>query len=769
MAPMSEYNDKLEILTDEVALCKLLTSNDLKVRKRGISSLRKWFRKLGSKKGVEEDDFVRIWNGLFYYFWMSDKPLVQEEAAECISSMMHNLENYEAVMYYIRGFFNSLVKQWDRISHYRIDKFLMLVRRFVRQILILLKNHEWDIEKLEMFSKELYTAIQILPYSSAIHLNEIFNEEVAKISKGKIPTDALVVLYKGYFECIANLRPTMQIVNSIQANIFGGLVRQLKLYIKQKALTGDCDNETNNEKTGSDDEEVNTSALDPRPGGVDVFLPYIEFDEHVVIKFIEQYTSKPGIPTKAKNILNQIIPMFASISKLRSSVTDTDKLIREMTENPKRKKPKQTLTKLIKESCRKLEEDDENEAEHEERVLKKLRNMTDLIQIPAGKSTFTVVQAKPNVKETTKRSSVSNDWTVTETAEKPSPPKKARISGNSENWIVEVTTPKTDVKSIDKPMKKSPVTKSPVTSVSDSENGIADSVSNVEQSELINKNDESDIRLVIEENSGDELASTHEDEHNNDDQVTSTIEKEETESNQNDETSCDSEINDEKKSNDEPSKKSLSVSFSDKPIMQLYEENDVKDQASDTETEIIVPASVVKSHGKLMKKDRDYVVVDFRSEANEEEEMSQELEVPREPENPLQSEADDEEVSQDLQVPRKPEKVTRTLRSRKVESTPVPVSTPDSKRTRKPREKIAEPARKSSRIAEKQKKVLFKLEDNMYQDVRSYQKVLKSKPGIPFNSSNIPTSGILKPFAVTTPINPFYFPNGERKLKRKRK
>lgn len=107
----------------------------------------------------------------------------QEEAVECVSGMIHLIENYESAIYYIRGFFNALVKQWDRISHYRIDKFLMFVRRFLRQMLVMLKNYEWNTEKLDTFSRELYTAVQILPYSLAIHLNEIFNEEVAKVSK----------------------------------------------------------------------------------------------------------------------------------------------------------------------------------------------------------------------------------------------------------------------------------------------------------------------------------------------------------------------------------------------------------------------------------------------------------------------------------------------------------------------------------------------------------------------------------------------------------
>jgi ribosomal RNA-processing protein 1 len=31
---------------------------------------------------------MRLWKGLHYCFWMSDKPLVQEELAEAIGSMV---------------------------------------------------------------------------------------------------------------------------------------------------------------------------------------------------------------------------------------------------------------------------------------------------------------------------------------------------------------------------------------------------------------------------------------------------------------------------------------------------------------------------------------------------------------------------------------------------------------------------------------------------------------------------------------------------------
>lgn len=51
MAPAERYNEKLDIVTQEVVICKLLTSNDQKVRRRGLKSLKKWFRDIGEKKG----------------------------------------------------------------------------------------------------------------------------------------------------------------------------------------------------------------------------------------------------------------------------------------------------------------------------------------------------------------------------------------------------------------------------------------------------------------------------------------------------------------------------------------------------------------------------------------------------------------------------------------------------------------------------------------------------------------------------------------------
>ncbi len=101
---------------------------------------------------------------------------------ESISKLIHVIKTWEMTMLFVREFFNSLSHQWNLISHHRIDKFLMFVRRFVRQVLFALKNNEWNSHNVELFSDELYNALQILPIGLVNHISDIYIEEMAKVS-----------------------------------------------------------------------------------------------------------------------------------------------------------------------------------------------------------------------------------------------------------------------------------------------------------------------------------------------------------------------------------------------------------------------------------------------------------------------------------------------------------------------------------------------------------------------------------------------------------
>ena len=52
-----------------------------------MKKLKKWLQVRDEL--LTSDEILRVWKGLHYCFWMSDKPLVQEELAESISSFVH--------------------------------------------------------------------------------------------------------------------------------------------------------------------------------------------------------------------------------------------------------------------------------------------------------------------------------------------------------------------------------------------------------------------------------------------------------------------------------------------------------------------------------------------------------------------------------------------------------------------------------------------------------------------------------------------------------
>lgn len=70
--------------------------------------------------------------GLFYCMWMADKPLVQEEVADNIGSLVHAFSKPSQAYRFIGAFFRTLGRCHDNIDKYRIDKFLMFTRRFFR-------------------------------------------------------------------------------------------------------------------------------------------------------------------------------------------------------------------------------------------------------------------------------------------------------------------------------------------------------------------------------------------------------------------------------------------------------------------------------------------------------------------------------------------------------------------------------------------------------------------------------------------------------------
>ena len=111
-----------------------------------MKKLSKWLRGRGS--GLSPDEMLRVWKGLHYCFWMSDKMLVQEDLAERISAMVHVFEgDNEAAVNFIRCGLATLGREWFGLDRWRMDKFMMFARRLIRQVFVFCRDNQWSNAK----------------------------------------------------------------------------------------------------------------------------------------------------------------------------------------------------------------------------------------------------------------------------------------------------------------------------------------------------------------------------------------------------------------------------------------------------------------------------------------------------------------------------------------------------------------------------------------------------------------------------------------------
>lgn len=190
-------------------LVKKLAHNDKIVRDKSIRLLKKWLVK---RKEIGEMDMLKIWKGIFYCFWMSDKPAVQHDLADRLSEIVQSLE-VERGMLFMKAFYSTVTREWIGIDRLRLDKFMTLVRKFTCQLLIYCQIREWDDDVCQ----KAVTVLAEWPLNTdridnrgmLLHITDIFITELSRIhamTQGKAPvitTSALHIFLAPFYRIIS--------------------------------------------------------------------------------------------------------------------------------------------------------------------------------------------------------------------------------------------------------------------------------------------------------------------------------------------------------------------------------------------------------------------------------------------------------------------------------------------------------------------------------------------------------------------------------------
>ncbi|ETN65983.1 nnp-1 protein [Anopheles darlingi] len=345
---------KTHIISQEIKFARALAGNDAKLRRKVLKNLETWLTTRSQSTFVFSDaDFLRLWKGLFYCMWMSDKPLVQEELAESLGALVRCFQHDVPVaLQFFKAFIVTMGIEWFGIDRWRTDKFMMLVRRVTRQMLFLLHETNWQTEHVALFVKVIEATIldsEVSPFGLSNHFNDLLLEEVAKVSDGDVPKGVVTQLLEPYVRFLMQCSDKT-VGSATTTNIFHALFRQSELgqafeekfelwkrtgfihghidkvqfdvqyeYENEDGEEGDGEEASEEKEDDGDDDDDDDGdessskkqkVYDPRAGRVSVTIPEIEFDCEEIISLFEKYRYKSFCTTIGKKSATLLVKQF---------------------------------------------------------------------------------------------------------------------------------------------------------------------------------------------------------------------------------------------------------------------------------------------------------------------------------------------------------------------------------------------------------------------------------------------------------------------------
>ncbi|KAF2171389.1 hypothetical protein M409DRAFT_18502 [Zasmidium cellare ATCC 36951] len=166
---------------------KQLASSNRTTRDRALSSLRTYLHRPTPFTPL---DLLKLWKGLFYCMFMSDKPRNQQALARDLASLVDELKSVEGKIGFIEAFWKTMAREWNAIDSLRMDKYLYLIRCFVGKGFEVCRSQGWSEEVLKMYEGVLREEGGPLsprdgkvPGGLKLHVLDVWVDELEKVDE----------------------------------------------------------------------------------------------------------------------------------------------------------------------------------------------------------------------------------------------------------------------------------------------------------------------------------------------------------------------------------------------------------------------------------------------------------------------------------------------------------------------------------------------------------------------------------------------------------
>ncbi|CAN6863610.1 unnamed protein product [Brassica oleracea] len=206
------------------SLIKKLASCKQTIRDRSLRTLlRTW---LPEQASVPDEDMKKLWQGIFYCMWHADKSLYQSELIDRLAAALHSLPLPLSV-HYFTVFLFTMRREWSRIDRLRLDKFYLLIRRFLHALLALMDGSSWDLELTRrlmgvLFDGTFLAGDKFQGNGVNYHVASVFVEEVREFLP--LRKEVLELVF-GPFVMVLGIVSDKVLVGKIKSNLFDELLK----------------------------------------------------------------------------------------------------------------------------------------------------------------------------------------------------------------------------------------------------------------------------------------------------------------------------------------------------------------------------------------------------------------------------------------------------------------------------------------------------------------------------------------------------------------
>lgn len=213
-------------VSQEVHFAHHLAANEKVTRDRALRKLTRWIRAKSGRQGMEfsEEALMKLWKGLFFCMWMSDKPFVQQELANNIAGLVHCFAKRDQALMFLDAFFKTMAREWFAIDRFRLEKFMMLVRRCFRQGVAFSYGDAWSDENITSFCDMLQTTAllpngQEIPLGLRMHVVDVFLQELARTHGGELTPEQAMLFLQPFFNILMQSNDRT-LLDAVRKNVF---------------------------------------------------------------------------------------------------------------------------------------------------------------------------------------------------------------------------------------------------------------------------------------------------------------------------------------------------------------------------------------------------------------------------------------------------------------------------------------------------------------------------------------------------------------------